>query len=191
MQGARPLFDQKLQRTVSLAQIGQRIDLTLLGLLIRNRYSAVHNLPVRAFKAKHQNQPCHLAGKTLDLNRKVDMKEGRCHNHIVADVLQRQVQHLDTDSPRNLRKVLPGNLDPIIPVLDQDIPAAGIATEVVTEMGRQTVIARSVHLDVLLEQRTNLPLAVGVRGTSIHVRPLWKNSHWLCEQMQALRAINR
>ena len=79
-----------------------------------------------------------------------------------------EIQHLDADSAGHLREVLPGDLHPLVPVLDEKIAAAGVAAEILTKARCQAVVARGVHLDVLVEQRTDQVLAFRSHGAGPH-----------------------
>jgi len=90
----------------------------------------------------------------------VNAEEGGDDHHVVADILHRDVAHLDADAAGHLREIQPSDLHPLVPVLDQKIAAARIAAEVLAEALGQPLVARGVHLDVLVEQRADEGLAL-------------------------------
>jgi hypothetical protein len=71
----------------------------------------------------------------------VDVKESGRHHHVLAQVLQTQVQHFDADAALYLFEILSGNRNPCLTVLDQGAAAASIATEIFTELRYQACIA--------------------------------------------------
>jgi hypothetical protein len=94
----------------------------------------------------------------------VKVKEGRSDDRVSGDVLQLEVQHLDADTTRHLREILPGNFDPLGAIPDQETPAAGVAAKVVTESGCQAIITRGVLFYVFVKQRPNPGLAAVGQG---------------------------
>jgi hypothetical protein len=137
-------LDQGFKGQISLLQVAQRINLAILHQVIGNRDPAMDDLPVFSFKTIYQHQPRHLAREDVVRNRQMNVKEG-CHDHdLVAQVLQRNIQHLDAKVPLNLREVLPGDLYPLVAVLDQKTAAPGVTAEVVAEERCQPIIARGI-----------------------------------------------
>jgi len=94
----------------------------------------------------------------------VDVKNRGDHHHVIAKILQQQVEHLHANAVRHLREILPGDANPFLAVFDQPGAAAGVAAEVLAETFCQALIVRGVHGDVLVEQLTNLALAIWVHG---------------------------
>src|ERR1035441_1031568 len=119
----------------------------------------MHNLPALALQSKSKHQPHCLPRQDVFRDRKMNVEQGGDDRYVIADVLHSQVQQLDADVTRHLGEVQPGNLHPLVPVFDEKVAAAGVTAEIVTEPRCQTVVPRGVHLDVLVEQGTDLKLA--------------------------------
>jgi hypothetical protein len=124
----------------------------------------VHDHPHFAFAAKDQHQPRHFSRQLVPAAGEMDVEEGRRHHHVGAEVLQREIEHFHADAARYLGKVLAGDADPLVTVVDQPGSAAGVAAEVLAETRGEAVIARGVHLDVLVKQCADLALAIWVHG---------------------------
>lgn len=147
-----------------LLQAVEREDLAVLRAVVGNGIAAVHDHPVVALAAKDQREPHHLGRKIIAAAGQVDVKEGGGDHHAVGQVLQRDVEHLDADAAGHLGKVLPGDADPFLAVVDQLAPAARVAGEVLAETLGQALIPSGVHLDVFVEQLTNFALSIWVHG---------------------------
>ncbi len=106
------------------------------------------------------------------------MKKGRGHHHLCAQILQTDVQHFNADSIRNLREILTGHGHPRRAILNQDTAAARIATEILTEMRGESVIPRSVHFDVVVQQLTDHGLTVGLHRFCSCLSCNWFDLRW-------------
>ena len=164
MQRAGTLHHQRLQGIVLLPEALQRIDLTVLHTAIRDGNTAVGDHPCRAFPAKDQHQPRHLLRQLLAILGQMDMEKAERQHQVIRQVLQSQVEHLDTNSPRHLGEILTGDTHPLIMVTHQILPTAGVAGEVLAKTPGQPLITGGVHLDVLVEQLTDEALAVLLHG---------------------------
>ena len=61
-------------------------------------------------------------------------------------------QLLDADATGYLRKVLLADHDPLGPVFDKKIASNGVASELLTGVRSETVIARGIHPHVFIKQ---------------------------------------
>jgi hypothetical protein len=62
----------------------------------------VHDLPVLAFEPEDQDQPRRLPRQDVVAVGKVDVEEAGDDDNVVADVLHRDVQHLNADAAGHL-----------------------------------------------------------------------------------------
>lgn len=157
-------FQQALQHLVLFEQTFDRINLAVSHQLIRDRNAAVNNVPVLAFKPEYQGKACRLPRHVFFRHGQSNVKQTGGHHNVVAQVLQQKVKHLDLDAIGHLGKVLPGDVDPGLLVIDKKVATTGVAAKIFAESRCEQVVARGVHIEVLLEQGPNELAAGSLHG---------------------------
>ena len=74
------------------------------------------------------------------LDREVDDKETGRYGDRLRKGLDGHVLQFDSDRVGDLRKVLPGDRDPLLPILHEEVPAPGETREVLAEELREFVV---------------------------------------------------
>ncbi|MNF95381.1 hypothetical protein D3C84_781290 [compost metagenome] len=97
----------------------------------------------------------------------VDVQGSGYRYHVAAEILQRGVDHFKTNGARHLCKILAGDADPFVVILDQPPPAASKTGEVLAKSLGQAAVPPGIHFDVLVEQFTNPALAILQHFTDI------------------------
>jgi len=140
-QGGGALLDQRFKLAIAVLQTVDRVDLAVAAAdqVIGNRDAAVRDFPVPVLAPENQHQPRRFPGQDGIGDGQVNMEEGGGDDDVLAQVLRRQVQHLDAQAAGHLREILAGDSRPVLAVLDQEIAAAGVAAEIFAEARRQAV----------------------------------------------------
>ena len=84
----------------------------------------------------------------------------KVHLGCAQAAVQRDIQHFKVEPARHLGKILSGDVDPLVAILDQPAPTASETGEVFAEVRDQAVVPCGVQFDVLVEQLTNPTMAV-------------------------------
>ena len=70
----------------------------------------------------------------------MDMEEGGDSHHVSGQILQAHIEYFQVDSVRDLGKIAAGYPDPLIPIGNQNITAAGKTAEIVAKPRCEPII---------------------------------------------------
>lgn len=103
----------------------------------------------------------------------MDVEKSRRHDHVVAEILHRQVKYLDTNTFLYLLEILARDPYPLLLVLDQKVAPAGIAAEALTKTFCEPIIARGVHLEMYSSNSVRIcSWRSGVIGFALSLEPM-------------------
>ena len=94
------------------------------------------------------------------------MEEGCNGNKVVAQILQADIENIDTKILRHLREILAGDLNPLLPIPDQTRAPAGKSGEIFAKSRSQPVVPGRIHRDVFIKERADQFMASGWHMTT-------------------------
>ena len=120
----------------------ERIDFAFAHQPVRDGDAAVRDFPLPCLLVENEYESCGLPGEIVVFNRQLDREEACGNGDVFGQRLDRQVLDLNAQCPFDLRKILPRDGDPFLPVFHQIVGAAGKSRKVRTEMVGKKVISR-------------------------------------------------
>ena len=151
---------------ITLLEILERIDLPLLNQVIGNGYATIGDHPCLSLEPENQRQASDFLRKNVIWDREMDMEEGCNGNKVVAQILQADIENIDTKILRHLREILAGDLNPLLPIPDQTRASASKSGEIFAKSRSQPVVPGRIHRDVFIKERADQFMASGWHMTT-------------------------
>ncbi|GFO55457.1 hypothetical protein GMSM_24640 [Geomonas sp. Red276] len=120
------------------------------------------DLPTGVLPAEYQHEAGDFLRQYVLFDGEMDDEGAAGHRDGFGQQLDREILQFDVYGVPDLCEVLTGDRDPRLTILDEVIAATGYAREIVTEPGRQHIVAGRVHPNVIIEQFPDFLIARGV-----------------------------